>query len=74
MDLVDCGFAGFREVSGLVHVSDGRVLVLARRSCGPQCVDAEGLWVGGDEVKVSRLDIVVHCTCGGKNQSEVKAV
>ena len=35
--------AGFREVSGLVHVSDGRALVLARRGCGLQCVGAEGL-------------------------------
>ena len=44
-------------MSGLVHVSDGRALVLARRSCGLQRVDAEGLWVGGDKKRKRREDV-----------------
>ena len=42
------------RIQGSVWAS-GRALVLARRSCGQQLVDAEGLWVGGDEKRKEKM-------------------
>ena len=59
------------RIQGSVWAS-GRALVLARRSGGLQRVDAEGLWVGGEEKeKKGCLDCDTH---GGTSQSEVGAV